>query len=55
MKSQGMSEDRLKYIVEIPIEELEEIKSMAEYVMSDGHDGSTLVKVYEDVKGIIGE
>lgn len=53
MELKGRQDDKI--LVEISIEELEEIKSMAEYVMSDGHDGSTLVKVYEDVKRLLGE
>lgn len=41
------------FIVRIPKGELEEVKEMAEYIMSDGHDGTVLTKVYEDTKRIL--
>jgi len=48
----GKSREDVKLSVEISLEELDEIVNSTEYVLTDGHDGAVLTKLYEDAKEI---
>lgn len=54
MEFSGIVEEDLDTIViRISQRELEEIKHSTEYVMTDGHDGSVLVKLNEDAVALL--